>query len=596
MKTIRIYLTIIFLSAFSLNATAQEFEYIGANLFGIDILPSEENEITLNHFFYDRDNDGDMDLFHVGVVTDPTQLPSLDNMNFFLQYQENTGDANNPQFGAKEEAFSNFVFPDIFLAAPGDIDGDGDMDMVVNAAFDQPSGFQSTIIYINQGGEMETFDVMNVEETGLPKHYPNCILFPEFTDLDMDGDLDILLSGTRPEDLSFQNDIPHNLYAKNIGTPTDPEFIGWFNDPYNITNDDNVEFMKTGDLDLDGDMDILSIKQIDEENQIYFRENQPGSDQKPHFLEPVIAPFGLPQYSEGDVVLGPVLVDIDGDGDLDFFIMASEGEEGGFLYYRNTDCVPSTENISEDICEGESVIIGEMEFDVEGSYNVVLQNQDGCDSIINLDLSVHESKEVSISEDLCDGDVFAIGDQEFSSSGTYQVQLKTSFGCDSTVNAELTFHTLNLTVTQDEGTLIATAGQGTYQWYKCNGEIIPGATTPTYNPGAAGSYMVLIGDEFGCEAFSECIDVTETSLEELRIANQLILSPNPTSLYLKITNQSGYSIDDMRIYNQHGQLCKVQKIMDGTVDVTEFEPGLYLFELNLDKYRIIKKVIILDSN
>ena len=91
----------------------------------------------------------------------------------------------------------------------------------------------------------------------------------------------------------------------------------------------------------------------------------------------------------------------------------------------------------ESICLGESIFIGDMEFVETGNYTANLISAQNCDSIINLTLEVRETFLVSFVEEICTGDSYAFGDLLISESGTFEQNLLTSNGCDSTLILEL---------------------------------------------------------------------------------------------------------------------------------------------------------------
>ncbi len=93
--------------------------------------------------------------------------------------------------------------------------------------------------------------------------------------------------------------------------------------------------------------------------------------------------------------------------------------------------------ISQTICQGESYQVGNQSFTVTGNYSVLLENAAGCDSTVLLDLDVNLNPVTNLSAQICQGQTYAVGTQTFSSSGNYQVVLTSSTGCDSTVNLAL---------------------------------------------------------------------------------------------------------------------------------------------------------------
>ncbi|HOY41585.1 MAG TPA: PKD domain-containing protein [Chitinophagales bacterium] len=95
------------------------------------------------------------------------------------------------------------------------------------------------------------------------------------------------------------------------------------------------------------------------------------------------------------------------------------------------------ENINRIICDGDSIIIGTQTIKEAGNYSIALTSSAGCDSLVNLSLIVLEKKITNIRTEICEGKSITIGNQTFSEAGNYTIELRSSEGCDSTVNLTL---------------------------------------------------------------------------------------------------------------------------------------------------------------
>ena len=98
-----------------------------------------------------------------------------------------------------------------------------------------------------------------------------------------------------------------------------------------------------------------------------------------------------------------------------------------------------TNSVYTTICFGDSVQIGASTYHQTGSYADTLSNINGCDSIINLFLTVLQPDSITLNTSICYGDSIEMGGSFYSASGTYQANLLNISGCDSIV-------TLNLSV------------------------------------------------------------------------------------------------------------------------------------------------------
>jgi gliding motility-associated-like protein len=125
------------------------------------------------------------------------------------------------------------------------------------------------------------------------------------------------------------------------------------------------------------------------------------------------------------------------------------------------------------LCVGDSVIVGNQIFDEPGIFEILLESLQGCDSLIHLELSIYDFFEISLSDTICEGESITIGNQVFNQSGFYSVPLLSLFGCDSLVQLELTVNPsyfTNLEETICQGETISIGNQtfsdpGTYTVY-----------------------------------------------------------------------------------------------------------------------------------
>ncbi len=327
----------IFISA-ALISSGQTFAYRSINPYGIEIINQDGEKLAFSYMFADMDRDGDYDLLLAGLDSiDVSALDDPSTLTFFLDIQENIGNKENPSFGPRT-AFADFTFPTgFFLPAVGDLNNDGWMDLVVS--FEADSSFNQHLLYYRNLGN-NRFEKIDLVAMELEPTIPASLFFPHLLDLDNDGDLDILLSGYQPSVTVQDSQENLLLYAKNIGDLETPQFLGWFNEPYGLEPDIANTLYDEGDIDDDGDIDLLKVSLGDDYASISFLENIPDQNAKPRFTNELISPFGLPEAEEQVGYISPVLVDIDADGDLDFFVFKlidiNDTTGSGVLFYENT--------------------------------------------------------------------------------------------------------------------------------------------------------------------------------------------------------------------------------------------------------------------
>ena len=264
---------------------------------GLDSAPS----------FVDLDGDGDLDAL-VGTYAGT------------LNYFENTGSAIAPAFTARTGAANPFNGVDVGrISTPSfaDLDGDGHVDAVVGAFdggtlnyFRNTTPHQPAPDFAAQTGAANPFNGVDIGQLSRPS----------FADIDGDGDLDAVVGNT---DGILR-------YFQNTGSANAPAFVertGAAN-PFDGVDVGNFSTPSLADLDGDGDLDAL----VGEFNgNLNYFENT-GSALAPAFTARTGAanPFdGVDVGSDST----PSFADLDGDGDLDAVVGASDGT---LHYFENT--------------------------------------------------------------------------------------------------------------------------------------------------------------------------------------------------------------------------------------------------------------------
>jgi hypothetical protein len=89
------------------------------------------------------------------------------------------------------------------------------------------------------------------------------------------------------------------------------------------------------------------------------------------------------------------------------------------------------------ICEGDSVIVNGEIFTEAGNFVQEMQTASGCDSITNIEIELFESFESLELFDLCPGDSIIFENTIITESGSFEVLLQTQNGCDSLLVAQV---------------------------------------------------------------------------------------------------------------------------------------------------------------
>ncbi len=100
-----------------------------------------------------------------------------------------------------------------------------------------------------------------------------------------------------------------------------------------------------------------------------------------------------------------------------------------------------TKNISATICGGDSIKVGDNYYHETGIYNTMIRTNNGCDSLVILDLTVKPLATSTIDTSICWNKNIVIGNQTYNTSGNYSIKIPRQGDCDSIVQLNLTVFT-----------------------------------------------------------------------------------------------------------------------------------------------------------
>ena len=200
------------------------YSYITNNYFSIlDIFSNSSPELI------DIDNDGDLDLF-VANQYDLSETPWVGRIHFF----RNTG-SNSPNYIEESTSLLSENMGQMLTPEFGDLDGDGDMDLLVGDF----NGFIQYFENISTNNNLMFSFMGNVGNIDLSGNS-----VPTLGDLDADGDLDMLIGQLNGS----------LVYYKNIGSATQFNFQLDVFDDIQVGSNSAPELV---DRDYDGDLDLI---------------------------------------------------------------------------------------------------------------------------------------------------------------------------------------------------------------------------------------------------------------------------------------------------------------------------------------------------
>ena len=134
------------------------------------------------------------------------------------------------------------------------------------------------------------------------------------------------------------------------------------------------------------------------------------------------------------------------------------------------------------ICTGSTYSFFGTDESSAGSYSHTLQNVNGCDSVVTLQLSLLPVDSTSFTDTICTGDTFPFFGANLLTSGPYSHTLQNINGCDSIVTLQLTV------LPPDSGTYYATI---------CTGDTFPFYGTSELS---SGTYSYTTQNIKGCDS------------------------------------------------------------------------------------------------
>jgi hypothetical protein len=508
----------------------------------------------------------------------------------------------------------------------GDVDNDGDLDLLV-----ANSGDGSVHVRLNGGDATGS----NTGEFATPRtlflgYAPSSLVLG---DIDGDGDLDLIIGNT--------HDSARAVNVQLNGGDATGANPGVFSAGPDVVIGSPPVRALLGDVDADGDLDLITINAI-YNGSMTVRLN--GGDNSGSNTGSFTNPRTL---AVGETPVGLTLGDIDGDGDLDV-LTASQGNAtisvslntdgggvltssastvcagsnagtltlsysaGSVLYYQ-TDTGAGYQNVA-----GTTTTLSFNNLTTTTTYRAVVLNPYG-QTVYSLPVTVTVNP-VPVAELLANGPTTICAGTSVtltaSGGGTYQFQrngqplagvtaatysttltgsytvaVTNSFGCTTisapvavVVNPQPAAPLITAVYNGPVTTLSSSASDGN-QWY-LNGVAIAGATDQTYPVSATaqyGSYSVVVTSAQGCSSLPSNLSVVTSVLSPLA-GTSLTVHPNPTLDGQLTVKLSGYQQPAMlTVLTSLGQEVSHYRLAGGQkqqlLDLRSLPAGFYLLRV-----------------
>ena len=222
----------------------------------------------------------------------------------------------------------------------------------------------------------------------------------------------------------------------------------------------------------------------------------------------------------------------------------------------------------------------------------------GCDSVVTLNLSIYTPDFVTDIQTACDEFTWIDGNTYTSSNNTASYVLQNTNGCDSTISLDLTINNVNSTILQlGPGTAQAEAVNATsYVWLDCADGFaqFPGENDQTFECQGTCYYEVaVVVSENGCSDTSECLILNVLELDESINDQKISLYPNPTSDVIHFSGLNTLeSIEKIELTDYNGRLIKSIFEVSNTLDVRFLSDGIYFLNIIHNNGKEILKITI----
>lgn len=307
------------------------FDYQGRDFLQGNMLDNGSNSLPA---FFDANGDGLKDL----LLSCQTKFDDATESKYStIQYYQNTGTLADPEFELITDDYEDIAMMGIgtgfhFYPAFGDLDGDGDEDMILG----EYDGFLYFMQNTGGAGETAIFNtnivLMDNASTPIDRGYaPN----PHLLDLDRDGDLDLVIGGLN----GFLT------YYENVGTASSYSFE-WVTDSLGGVDVSNY-YENAGSnvpafVDIEGEWELLSGAK---NGYLHYYDNIEGNiDGVWNEVDSTLEDINIGMFS------APAIYDITDDQHLE---MVLGNERGGLGFYKSAllsdigicDCTAPSFNI-----------------------------------------------------------------------------------------------------------------------------------------------------------------------------------------------------------------------------------------------------------
>jgi hypothetical protein len=278
-----------------------------------------------------------------------------------------------------------------------------------------------------------------------------------------------------------------------------------------------------------------------------------------------------------------------------------EGNPFSICIFNSPTCTPVTVDQTQAICNGASFSFGTTVLTKEGSYSQTFKRTNGCDSLVNLELTVKPVYNLKDTITVCRNANFTFPDgqtvQNIDAPLVHTSNLVTKNKCDSVISTYIEIFEIETMITATGYTLTAQAAAEGYQWIDCNNSFaeISGETNASFTPFQNGNYAVRISQN-GCADFSACYPVVILDAGDDEWSS-LKIYPNPCSdnIFVDPPVNVGVTVEllDMQgrtLILRSSEYTNFKQTL--SINTAQLSAGIYLIRVTSQSRTWISKQII----
>ena len=251
----------------------------------------------------------------------------------------------------------------------------------------------------------------------------------------------------------------------------------------------------------------------------------------------------------------------------------------------------SNTNQSLSICNGDSIIIDGIAYYHPGSYVDILQTINGCDSIVNTNLTVFPILYSNQTINLCEGESYTIGSNTYDAVGSYVDTVSAITSCDSIVETEITISYIESEIIQLNNNLQADIQLGnpfSYLW--STGEI-----TSSISISESLDYWLIATDINNCISDTVYYSVSHTGIND-ELKNSFVLFPNPTTgvVNIQFFNRGTTQLILNNVLGEKISQKNIEEkgLVSTIIDLSNYANGIYFMEI-YNEFRSLNYKIVL---